>query len=465
MLAVPVRNSIDILLVYPPTGWTDKAMLIAENDAPPIGMLYVASAARQAGLNVAVMDMNHPRATAKDLLRRIAMLRPAIVGFSVLSTSAPTTGALMNQVKHEYPSVSVICGGIHASTVPADLLRYGADCALLGEAEDSIVDIARAVLDGQSPEHFDGVAFVERQENPCGLPPSDPTMILRINGPRAVRTDLDSLPYPARDLVPILDYGQAGAICGSRGCPFDCSFCSSVGTLAHKYRPRSVASVMQELDFMHDEFGLNRFQFLDDNFAVDLRRTQQVVSSLETRPYLWSCQTTISQFNVRPDLLDAMFRAGCREIYFGLESGSRRILSSYKAIDLDAAVDTLRYAASYAAGQGDGALTRLRVVVGFIIGHPEDDEQSVEETIAFALALRRIGIDTMLSILQPYPGSAIANNPDRYGVTVIGNDYAAYLYPRANIATRYLSRETIRGLYAKGLWQIMQTYAGAVGNG
>jgi anaerobic magnesium-protoporphyrin IX monomethyl ester cyclase len=156
----------------------------------------------------------------------------------------------------------------------------------------------------------------------------------------------------------------------------------------------------------------------------------------------------------RLDVLDLMFQAGCREIYFGLETGSKRMMHECKGIDLDAAMNVLNHAASLSSGKGD----RLQTVAGFIIGHPEDTEETVEETIQLALELRRLRIDTMLSIMQPYPGSLLHKTPERYGIKIENADYSEYLYPKANLSTQYLTRERIRTLYASGLLRIMETY-------
>lgn len=161
---------------------------------------------------------------------------------------------------------------------------------------------------------------------------------------------------------------------------------------------------------------------------------------------------------MRLDVLDLMFESGCREIYFGLETGSPRMMRDLKGIDLDSALTVLAHSASLHNKGENSHLNRLQTVVGFIIGHPEDDEQSIEETIQFALKLRKMGIDTMLSIMQPYPGSLIHSSPERFSVKIENSDYSQYLYPKANISTSYLSRERIRSLYASGLLRVMETY-------
>lgn len=237
-----------------------------------------------------------------------------------------------------------------------------------------------------------------------------------------------------------------------------CSFCSSVLTNGHRYRKRSASLVRDEMHQMHHTYGIKHFQLLDDNFTHDPTHAEAFAKAILDSGYIWSCQTTVMGLANHCNVLDLMFAAGCREIYFGLETGSRRLLRTSKGIDLESAMTVLMHSRSLQHGNGVERLDRLQTVVGFIIGHPEDDEQSVEETIQCALRLRSYGIDTMLSILQPYPGSMIYSNPEQYGVTIESSDYSQYLYPKANISTRYLSRDKIRHLYAAGLFRIMNTY-------
>lgn len=450
-------SAVDVLLVYPPTGWSPGAMSIAENDAPPIGLLYVAAAARRAGLQVTVVDMNHPRQQLDNLLDSIAALHPRIVGFSVLTPSAPTAGELIRGVRAAAPDVCIVVGGIHATVLPESLLAHGADFAVLGEGEDSFPELALAILNGSDGRDVPGLAYLRRSQESHSNSGTEFESIPFGTGRRRLRLDLDGLGWPARDLVPILDYGQAGAVCGSRGCSYACSFCSSVLTPAHRYRHRSVASVLEELDAMHGSLGIRRFQFFDDNFLGDPDHAASLVNALGTRQYVWSCQATVMEFAGHEDMLEKMYRSGCREVYFGLESGSDHILSSYKRITRDRALRVIRRAADWGCG-GKGGADPLRIVVGFIVGHPDDDEGSVQDTVDLAVQLRSEGIDTMMSILQPYPGSLIHRAPERYGVRITGTDYSQYLYARANVATRHLQPEALTRLYAAGLLRIMETY-------
>jgi len=432
-------------------------MSIAENDAPPLGLLYVAAAARQSGLVVSVIDMNHPPMDAARLAAIVEQRRPRIVAFSVLTPSSGKVKDLVAMLKGRFPRTDVIAGGVHASALPSDLINAGVDFVVVGEGETTFVEVAEALLSNGDVAGVAGLAYPEHGSGSVSTA-FGKRLSMCITARRDPHTDLDALPRPARDLVPILEYGQSGALCSSRGCPYSCSFCSSVLSGGHKYRLRTVDCVMDEIADMHAQFGISHFQFLDDNFAAVPDRAESLVASLRKRGYVWSCQTSVMELVDRTNLLSRMYEAGCREVYFGLESGSRRILNQYKSIDLDRAMAVLTHAASFGKGNGIAGEDALQTVVGFMVGHPEDDEDSIEETIQFALTLRPLGIDTMISIMQPYPGSLIHQDPGRYGLNIEKTDYAEYLYPKANMATRKLSRKHISRLYAKGLLRIMQTY-------
>jgi radical SAM superfamily enzyme YgiQ (UPF0313 family) len=443
-----VKKDLDILLVYPSTGWAPAAMRIAENDAPPMGLLYVASAARNAGLRVAVVDLNHFPGGDVGLYEFVALSNPKIIGLSVLTTASGAAKRLIGGLNERFPKITLVAGGIHATVLPSDLLSAGCDYAVIGEGEATLPEIARAVLDGTPVTSVAGIAFLER-DNPARL---IKTM------PRAVLHELDRLPPPARDLVPIVDYGQSGALISSRGCPYACAWCSSVLSQMHVYRPREVSAVVAELAEVHGRYGIDHFQFLDDNFTVNPNRVLELADALAGLGVVWSCQGTLRELTSRLDILDRMFTAGCREIYFGIESGNLRLFRKFKGMDLDEALRVVRHAACLRCTSKNGNPDRLRTVCGFIIGHPDDDQMTITDTFNCAIDLRSLGIDAMVSILQPYPGSAVHANPARYGITIENHDFSQYLYPKANISTRNLSRESIQRLYSAGLLQLVKTY-------
>ena len=457
-----MSKNIDILFVYPPTGWEPEAMYIAENDAPPMGILYIAAMLRDAGIEVQILDLNHTVMNDCSLLEFISRAKPRIIGISVLTTSSKLAKHLTVMIKGRFQETLVVAGGIHATVLPMDLLAAGADYVVRGEGEGTMLELVLALFNNESTGDIPGISYIDghsaksymQNDVDCNHDDLPHAQSLVNTDKRNILGDLDSLPFPARDLVPIRKYGQAGAICSSRGCPHSCTFCSSVLSTSHSYRLRSVTKTIEEMDYTNDRFSISRFQFLDDNFTAKPDRTADLARLLLEREYIWSCQTTIMELANRLDVLNLMFQAGCREIYFGIETGSKQMMHDTKGIDLDTALAVLNHAASLNSGAGD----RLQTVVGFIIGHPDDTEESVEETIKLALQLRQLHIDTMLSIMQPYPGSLLYRTPERYGIKIENADYSEYLYPKANMSTQYLSRERIRALYASGLLRIMETY-------
>lgn len=447
----------DILFVYPPTGWVEAEMIIAENDAPPLGLLYIASAARKKELSVTVIDMNHPIISEDELLTEINNLKPKIIAFSVLSTASSIVIELSNIIKKSFPNITLLAGGIHPTVFPENMLSSKIDIVVLGEGEEIIAELAKRIIDNKNYDDIAGLAYLDKNETQKTKILNDANSIIQTSKPLRIE-NLDNIESPNRELIPILEYGQPGAICSTRGCPFTCSFCSSVLTPGHKPRKRSINKVIDEMDYMNKHFGIDRFQFIDDNFACDNNHAIDISKSLINKNYIWSCQTSVMEFRDNLNLLDLMYESGCREIYFGLESGSNRILKDYKGIESNEAISILDYCLKFNKDLKISSFNNLQIVVGFIIGHPEDDEKSIEETIQLALKLRVKGIDTMLSILQPYPGSLIYNNPKKYGVKIENLNFADYLYPKSNISNKYLSKDRIRELYSSGLYRIMKTY-------
>lgn len=216
-------------------------------------------------------------------------------------------------------------------------------------------------------------------------------------------SDLDVLPFPARDLLPNEKYKMPffgrepfATVISSRGCPYGCSFCRAGVSWGKRVRTRSVPSVIEEIRQLRDRYKMRNIVFMTDSFTFDRDWVLQLCEAMtqQTPEIRWICNSRVDA--VDEEILTAMKRAGCLLISYGLESGSQTILDScHKGISLD---DSKRAV----------ALTRQAGIISFgyfILGLPEETWETVHETIDFALEVEPDY--ALFHIATPFPGTRL----------------------------------------------------------
>jgi len=423
-------GAVDVVLFSSPRPpWiSPKAFEVSENSCPPLGLLYLAGALEGAGFKVRVEDFYRFGGKPADVVKVLEESRPRIVGVSSLTSGFELAVRLCRHAKKHSVHVITVVGGPHATALPEHALQdLAIDLVVRGEGEQTLVELALASAAGPlSPDalsRIPGLAY--RVDGKVVLTPDRPLL------------DIDAIPEPARHLVPIRDYLQPGAVMASRGCPHGCFFCSSVSFNSHLYRFRSADLVLVELDRLHREFGLQEFEFLDDVLTSNAEWLEGLCRQLAQRGFRWGCQATIKDVTAHTMLLDSMAAGGCRGVFFGIESGNAEVLRKVKGLrvtDVLPAVDR-----SVSLG--------MSVITSFIIGHPWDTRETIKDTVGLMKELRSRGCHTPVSILVPFPGSALATHPDRFGIRIESLDYTSYYHSRAVLSTRHLTREDLEELY------------------
>lgn len=360
------------------------------NMFPPLGLLYVAGAAREAGHRVHVLDGDPDVET--DLVDRVVAFRPDVVGLSFLTMTWAKAQRVAAALRARLPGVPLMVGGPHATAEPeATLAGLGADVVVRGEGERTAVEVLDRMARGAPLDGTPGTVTA------AGRAPD-----------RAPITDLDALPLPARDLLdferylaaPGLIRGRASArhasVMAGRGCRYRCTFCASHLQLGRDLRMRSVDDVLAELDHLVAEYRIRGVYWVDDIFTGDKAWVRELCAALTARPYRleWGCQSRVE--SVDPDLLTRMRAAGCVQVDFGVESGSKRVLRRMKkGTTWKRVVEA--FDAAHAAG--------LRTGASFILGNPDEEADDLEDTLALA---RRIDSDwTVFFFSTPYPGTEL----------------------------------------------------------
>jgi len=367
-------------------------MMISDAVFPPLGLMYVSAAIRQAGHEAEIWDMAFHSHIPKA----------EIYGITGTSPQAGRMRRLVELIRIENPSAKIIGGGPHATLAPEEVLDYGCDVVVAGEAEEVI---GKVLENG-----WEGIVRAPRIKNLDALPLPD-------------RRQIDRYHFSINDL-------PATMMMTSRGCPHRCAFCSK--PLGRRVVMRSVSSIIYEVRYIHAMHGIRAIMFTDDTMAIDRRRLLRFCAEMGKTGMTWRCLMRGEQVTKR--VAKALARGGGYEVGIGVESGSDRILQNIQKGETIAEIEQgIRYLKE--AG--------VRVKAFFIIGLPGEDRQSLAETEAF---LERVPVDDVdFCILGVYRGSPIYQNGCDYDL-----EWEPDTYYKVD-PSRYICRVRTAGLSSEEL--------------
>ncbi len=352
----------------------------------PIGLLYLGAMLEAEGIETAVCD----EIVDQDAFEAMARYQPDLVGISLTSMMMPRAVEITERAKQA--GHTVVLGGPHPSAMPAEsLLETGADIAVIGEGEYTIVELCQ----GKELAEVQGIAHRDGDQ-------------VKLTAPRPPIADLDALPLPARHLLelrryrhdvemgfPLLPGELMLRILTARGCPFPCTNCCSHTVFGREHRARSPELVVDEMQAAMGQYGVRTFTFIDDNLPLNEATLSRICHLILERglDVRWSCYARVG---TSKETLRLMKAAGCALIAYGVESGSPRVLAS-----LNKRITPEQVTRTFDATREVG----IRTKAFFIIGLPEETEQDFQMSMALA---RRINPDLLwASIFYPLPGSAL----------------------------------------------------------
>ena len=391
-----------IALVNPPFSLEDlvgktESMKSVMNIIQPLGLAYVAAVLEKAGHEVVIYDCQLG-ITHEELSKRLVSDNPELVGISATTPTFPSAIRVGKEVKQSLPETIVVIGGVHATALPQETMSFECfDIAVLGEGEKTMEELSMHLeTKGTSDlEEVAGIAYRQQGE-------------LRLTKTRPFIQDLDSLPYPARYLLPPLsEYKPTpasyrrlplGHLITTRGCPYQCTFCDR-SIFSSKYRARSAENVMGEIEELIDRYRVQEIKFFDDTLTLDRKRIFEICRGFKERKIDvgWSCLSRVD--SISREMLIAMKEAGCWQILFGLETGDSRMLSLLKK---GATVEQNEEAVKLAHDVG------LSVRADFIVGTPGETLENMERTLRFAIGLN---MDfAHFNKFTPYPGTELYHN-------------------------------------------------------
>jgi anaerobic magnesium-protoporphyrin IX monomethyl ester cyclase len=393
---------------------------------PPIGLALLAARLREQGREVAVYDSFIGRGGPDGAAREVRSRRPDVVGLPVVTPYASEVFVQAAAVRAASPSSTIVMGNIHADLFAEDILKQGiADIIVHGEAEDTIVDIDRAVVDKTDLESIPGISFRRGDE------------VVRTAARPSIE-DLDSLPFPAWDLFPMQHYSlfkfalvatPATLICGSRGCPYRCTFCS-LHVMGPRRRKRSIPNLVDEIEWLHERFGMREVAFVDPIFPISNREGLQFADELIRRglhrKVKWVTETRVDLLD--EELLRRCYESGLRRVMLGIEVGDDAVLDG---LNKRFVVNESRTAIELCRKVG------VQTVGFFMVGVPGDTPKSIERTIELA---RELQLDfAKFTVFVPYPGTTDYNNLKAQGKLQGDEEWTRYTsYPTRDNPPVYL---------------------------
>jgi len=410
--------------------------LIAGPGKPPrsvqgLGLPYLAAVLEEARFQAKIFDLYPPSPDTDDpavldqrLADSIAQEQPCIVGMTIHTPAYAERLRLAKCIRERLPHALLIAGGHHPSAEPEHLLRNSDfDLCVIGEGEETLLEIAhkvgaglRASLPGDWLQNVRGVAY-KQDDAIVHTPPRPPV------------SDLDSLPFPAHHLLGLENYAphpnlglKSQGILTYRGCPMRCTFC--LNPQGRRVRRRSPSKVVGEMARVVEGFGVRGFNFYDNLFGLNRKHTLAVCEEILQRrlDVVWDCWTAGDLVDV--ELAEKMKAAGCVRVGFGAESGDDEVLVKARR-----GFTTAQHQAGLHALRAAG----IKVAAFFMVGLPGESKESIQRTVEFA---KSCGAEEIcLGVHRPYPGTAVWQDPEAFGVRVIqGPNFEAY------IETEHLSR-------------------------
>jgi len=363
--------------------------------APPLGMLYIATYLRKNGIDISIIDEAPKGYSVKDTADWVKKENPDILGFSTCSANGKKAALIAETVKKENPNVSIVFGNFFATFNPERILKkYPAvDFIVRGEGEHTSLELAQCLQKGGDLKKVLGINF--RNNGEIVSTPDRPLI-----------KDINSLPFPDRTLLDV-DYHNitAGVVVApkqfsnfvtSRGCVYKCRFCGCRRLARSLWRSRSVDNIMEEMHLLSSQ-GYKQFMFVDDNFTLNPKRVIKLCKRLKEEKVDVEFFAEGRVDHCPPEMLQQMYRANCKMIYFGIENGTQKVLDYY---DKEITPQQAMTAVGHARNVGIDV-----IVASFIVGAPHETRQEIKNTFKFA---QKLQVDIpQFNVLATFPGTDI----------------------------------------------------------
>jgi anaerobic magnesium-protoporphyrin IX monomethyl ester cyclase len=414
---------VKVLLINPPQTFYRGSDLPAGN--LPLGLMYIAAVLDKAGYKVEILDafmtdssfrkigdaliVGMPYEKIKEEIRR---RKPDIVGIAnPFTCQVEHAIKIGNIVKEVDPSILTVVGGPHVTVVPAEFLEEAKniDIAVIGEGEHTMLDIVKFFEGTKEIGDVQGIAY--RKDGK-----------IKQNAPRPFIKNLDELPFPAYHLVDMEQYlspkkieyrsfkDRAISMITSRGCPFNCNFCSVHLHMGKMFRAHSVNYVINHIEHVVNRYGVKTIFFEDDNLTFDLKRFEAICDKILERGirFNWETPNGIRADYLTLNLLKKMKKSGCQSVFFGIESGDQFVLDNIidKRLNLKEVVKVAKMCKDIG----------LKTAAFYIIGFPGEKKENMLKTVELALRLKRdFDVGMLLHFATPSLGTRLYEECQKKG--------------------------------------------------
>jgi len=353
-----------------------------------LGILYLAAVLEKNQYEIDVIDCQALKLSYEKVRSEISKRQPKVVGITSTTLTYKSALCIAKIAKEVCPSCLTVLGGCHATFWDDKALQECPylDVVVRKEGENTLLELVQRLEAGKSFRDVLGTTC--RKDGKIVKNPDRPYI-----------ENLDDLPFPARHLLPIERLLKSGEVIfpvmASRGCAYWCDFCTAVRMFGRKYRMRSPKNVVDELEFLQNTYGADYFTFCDDVFTLNQPRTAEMCEEIRNRKLKikWDCGTRVDM--VTKELLLKMREAGCIAVWFGVESGSQRIIDEMeKGFSIAQTMRTFNWAKEV------GLTTIPQVILGF----PGETKETAWETIKLVekISPNNVGF---YNVATPFPGT------------------------------------------------------------
>ncbi len=412
----------------------------------PIGMLSIAACAEKAGHQVKVIDSRLYESRHWERLEAdMREFNPDVIGISNLfSTQLDGVKKFYRMIKGINRDAKTIVGGPHATSKPHDFLNMGIDVAMVGEGENAIGGILAFFEGMEDIRNVKGVAYMEGGK-------------IKITGREFVQ-NLDDVPFPAYHLADMERYFELNekgfssrphdifnkpvreiSMITSRGCPYECTFCSIHPTMGYVFRAQSPEYVVKHIELVVKKYGVQLIHFEDDNLTLDASRFNAMLDMIEEKGlgFRWDTPNGVRVDTLDYDLLKKMKRTNVAEVRIAIESASQHVLDNIvrKELDIKKAIEVCKHCDELG----------ISISAFFVVGMPGETKADIMGTLDLAYDLmKRHNVKPHVNIANPLVGTEMYNIAKLKGYLVEDDLTKGSIFSVGKIRTEEFTPEDVK---------------------
>lgn len=410
---------------------------------PSLGLLHIAAVLEQNEVRVRLIEARASGLSPDEVIEEVGKENADFVGITALTARIDSALDLADRIKEINPDIRVILGGPHVNFEHRAVIKNkSVDFCVRGEGEITARELIKTVSASGNLHEVKGITF--RENGRVIVTPARPFV-----------SNLDSLPFPARDLLQSSVYQGAwsegvpfASMLATRGCPYLCQFCDAPAIWGRAHRRRSVENVLEELEQIYHEHGVRYVRFVDDLLVVNRKWTIELCRGMLKRgldDLSWVCDGRVGLMS--EELLEELKRANCKVVFYGIEFGNQRILDlCKKGFTLKQVKETLAMTSKVG----------LSSYGYFMMGYPTETIETVEDTIKLAIELALdYGMDSAgFSIVTPFPGTGLYEYCRKHNM-LKSSDWSQYAYQleKGVINLEHITDEELKTLYERALYE------------